>query len=640
MNCFELLGKNNTNLIYFILFAIAFFFVLSSNDAYAVNSINWTQDGNIMIPNPGRAFPHRTFFVGYIPFDFPVTIQVDATDESDFILNNVIDTLDVVVTSPDEPTGIIYTLTETGPNDGIFTGTNFIFLKHFYRFQATDSVDLTLTVDPIVGCDIDNTITQLDSRSGGSGDGFVAYSETDPNGLGLVLIETGENTCTFVGQLKFSPSGPSDETTGTLLVSQGDIVTFKDEFNGTYYNSRIIPELPGKGSIFAHYEEFYDESRAVIASYNGLTAGLVLMDDGTGGSGFGGPVRPGLVLNVIASLLNGGSNPSAPPTLGLDQNQKRIVEEGFSFNGNPVDVEQFYTPYPLITTEVGQLNTVKLKIYENNGPDNIAHIGLSYGLGKGEIFNEGRATIEFDRTFDGVESVSLFDPHDVLGGVNVTTSTIQCSASNNAQCLEVTFDHIFRESLEYNMVSTNIWDFERNGWQNYFNHGIEIVGESMNPPEEYSGIFKGKIYHLTETGKDRAVDDEGNYWTFDKTWNRDYIKPVKVDIDILNPKKIEAIEQLGFDYSDGKEIFGFDRLDHRFNDLKNQQEIVAQNIMNNLCPECQNEFGKINNIFSYDLSNRYSRIDSTINLMQLEDQKAKAFLKIYFDHIYPGRIDD
>jgi hypothetical protein len=159
----------------------------------------------------------------------------------------------------------------------------------------------------------------------------------------------------------------------------------------------------------------------------------------------------------------------------------------------------------------------------------------------------------------------------------------------------------------------------------------------MNPPDEYSGINNGHIYHLTETGKNTAIDDEGNTWTFDKIWNRDYIKPVSVDSDILNQEKIEAIESLGFQYSDGQEIFGFDRVDHRFADVKGQQQIQAQTIMTNLCPECLKEpFEKIDNIFSYDLPDRHSKLNNpeTVTLMKLEDQKARQFLQDYFEQIY------
>jgi|CXWL01.1.fsa_nt_gi hypothetical protein len=365
---------------------------------------------------------------------------------------------------------------------------------------------------------------------------------------------------------------------------------------------------------------------------------------GAPGGGGGGISRAGLVVQALgaATLFGGGTLIDAPPTLGIGQNEKRIVDGGFSFNDNPINVLQYYTPYPLITTPVGQNNTIKLKIYEERGLDNIAHVGLSYGLGKGEIFNEGRATIDYDVTFDGIESVTLFDPEHVLGNVNVTTTDVRCSDNGNAVCREVTFHHVFREPLEYNMVATNIWDFERNGWQNYFNHGIHIVGDSMNPPEEYSGINKGHIYHLTETGKNTAIDDEGNNWTFDKIWNRDYIKPVSVDSDILNQEKIEAIESLGFQYSDGQEIFGFDRVDHRFTDIKKQEQMEAQTIMTNLCPECLKEpFEKIDNIFSYDLPDRHSKLNNpeTVTLMKLEDQKARQFLQTFFEKIYHKSVD-
>ena len=242
-----------------------------------------------------------------------------------------------------------------------------------------------------------------------------------------------------------------------------------------------------------------------------------------------------------------------------------------------------------------------------------------------------------------MEHVTIFDPKHVLGSVNVTTTTTNCSILSKDMCLEVTFDHIFRESLDYNMVATNIWDFNRNSWQNYFNHGIEIIGESMNPPEEYSGIYRGHIYHLTETGKNTAIDDDGNNWTFDKIWNRDYIKPVIVDNDLLNPNKVIAIEQLGFQYSDALEIFGFDRMDHRFIDSKNQQQIEALHIMSSICPECQKEpFEKINDIFSYDMPTSYSKLDDPkiVTLKNLEDKKAQEFLKQYFEKLYSGRIHD
>lgn len=155
----------------------------------------------------------------------------------------------------------------------------------------------------------------------------------------------------------------------------------------------------------------------------------------------------------------------------------------------------------------------------------------------------------------------------------------------------------------------------------------------MNPPEKHSGIYKGHIYPLTKTDKNTAIDEEGNIWTFDKTWNRNFIKSVPADIDILNSDKISAITKLGFSYSDGQKIFGFERVDHRFDDIKYQQQVQAQNIMKNICKKCQNEsFDNIDKIFSYDMPNRNSKFKpETISQIRLENERAQEFLKKYLE---------
>jgi hypothetical protein len=629
------------NLKYIILFGVILLFVINSHNVYAVNSIDWIRNNSILFGSSDPPFHFgMTLDYGNIKNSFPLSVIVDASDEGDFTSNGIIDTIDVFISSSVDTSGVTYTLTETGPNDGIFTGTNFVFLKGNYKFLITDTVNLVHKLDHDTGCDPDDTITVLDTRNNGTGNGITVHSQTDLIGIGTVLTETGKNTCTFSGEIKFTTDS-SDETTGTLQVSQGDILAFEVRDPFEIINAQIIPTINGKGSIAATYDD--DQNTAeVFASYNGLLSGFHLADDGSG-NGFGSPsANPGLVLNFIRSLI-GGSSLSSPPTLGIDNQQKRIVEDGFSFNGNPVNVERFYTPYPLITTEVGKLNTIKLKIYEDKGPDNITHVGLSYGLGKGEIFNQGKATIEYDKSFDGIETVTLFDPNDVFGIVNVTTTNTECSPTNNAPCLEVTFEHEFRDTLEFNMVATNIWDFQRNGWQNYFNHGVEIIGESMNPPKVYSGIHKGHVYKLTETGKNTAVDKNGNNWTFDKIWNRDYIIPQIHDREVLNQQKIYAIKKLGFNYSDGQQIFGYSRTDDGFTVTKNQQKIEAQKVLGSICLDCQeNSFEEINDIFSYDMPKRTYKLHDPdiVILMNNENKKAQEFLEQYFEKIYDGRTFD
>jgi len=575
----------------------------------------------------------------YLLDSLPIVITINDSSNPNFTdFSSGVQKISAVLESGAEKKMI--TLTETGITSGIFTTS--IGLSHQdYAFNVGSIVSISFIQDD------------------------HAYSDENGTAYADVSIYTKEST-TFLTKEKISKlvlTGSKSELglfTGTLVlvnnstsgnqikVEPGDIIVIQNDYGHRFYGL-VLPNPNNNFDIIkisnSMETDFYLDT--LRASYHEVSATADVLNDlcsvddegiaDCGGGGGGGLVhRPGLVLDFVGALVAGGSSQSnEPPTLGLGQNQKRIVNDGFSFNDNPIDVLQYYTPYPMITTPVGQNNTIKLKIYEDKGPDNIAHVGLSYGLGKGEIFNEGRATIEYDRTFDGKETVTLFDPKHVLGSVNVTTSDVRCGENSNAVCREFAFHHIFRAPLEYNMVATNIWDFELNGWQNYFNHGIQIVGDSMNPPEEYSGIYKGHIYHLTETGKNAAIDDQGNKWTFDKTWNRDYIKPAIVDNDILNQEKMGAIEKLGFKYSDGQAIFGVDRVDHRFADVKNQQKIEAQTIIDDLCPGCQKRsFEKIDHIFSYSLPDRHSKLEANENLMKIEDKKARQFLQTFFEQIY------
>ena len=264
---------------YVILFSITFLFAISSHSAFAVTSINWVVDGGaggtFIAPIDETTQTYGNILFGGL--ENRLSVLVDATDESDFITNGNTDTINVIITSVNDPNSIEYTLTETGPNTGIFTGTSFVFLNRNYTFHETDIVNLEYSSDPASSFCSDNAITQLVSKNGGPNNGIHVESDTDRIGIGITLTETGENTCTFVGQVEFTTTGTSDENTGKLRVSQGDLLGFEDELEAQYYSGQIIPTVSGKGSIIARYDVPDDDNTAeVTATYNGLSAGLDL----------------------------------------------------------------------------------------------------------------------------------------------------------------------------------------------------------------------------------------------------------------------------------------------------------------------------------------------------------------------------
>jgi len=435
-----------------------------------------------------------------------------------------------------------------------------------------------------------------------------------------------------------------DPDDGDTVLSDGDTLTiiFSLPINATASGTITQAEIDanfttGGATIGTTYSGVWsgDTLSLLITIIDAATGDLVVSTDTIGAAagnnlghaGDGGtptqltgtPTLSGdFGLFVAVSGGDGCDGDCTAPTLGVNSDGRRLVENGFTYNGKPIDVERFFTSYPLIKVNVGMPNTAVFKIYEDGGPDNVRHFELAFGLASGQIMGTSNAMIEWDKSFDGKETVTLVDPHNVLDNVKVNTLEAKCRAdSSTNDCLMVIVNHKFRAPLESDIVSTNVWDQRRNAWQNYYNHGISIEGESLNPPNEYVGIYKGNLVHLIETGKNIAVDGQGNNWTFDKVWKKDYI---------LNEKIDDSISALGYDR------------DHvAFSIYKYGQELLAKQILAELCPKCGIEsFNEINDIEFYQFPDTIYKLDDPIvqNMLEHENEKAMKTLQKMYDEMY------
>jgi len=529
-------------IIFFLIAASLSLLLLPAEQAHALPTITWSNPAGYAI-NEGDN----------ILFTPPNTFTVDADDIT--LVGNGPDTIDVLISSSTGDS-ITLTLTESLADDGTFTNTNLIFTHGSAEFQVTDTATITVEDDCSNlfsgNCDpgaIDTLTAFFDSVS--------ICSTSDPScTVSIDLTETGPNTSIFTGTLHFStdPFPPA----GTIFVAPGDVIVIFDLLTGVHVNGLIVPSPSDIGSIPA---EIFG---IVTATYNGVSVPVDILDDGAApGRGGGGAVRPGLVLNFI---FGGGglcSGDCSKPTLGLDSLMNRIIEKGFSYNGNAVDVEEYYTPYPLITTNIGQKNVALLKIYDNGGPENIRHVSLAFGLSKGgQSISESKAMIKWDKRFSGLETVTVKDPENALQDVSVETEIGDCSNIGKQQCLIVSIFHTFRQSLEFNIVGTDVWDSKRNSKTNFYNDGIEIVGESLNPPKQYTVIDSlGYPVIITQTGKNIGIDEDGNLWRLDnQIWIKEY----------------EVLDQL----PDPITMHGLDRNNNLFKSYINGQRLLAQESFN------------------------------------------------------------
>ena len=278
----------------------------------------------------------------------------------------------------------------------------------------------------------------------------------------------------------------------------------------------------------------------------------------------------------VAHRVSGGSecDDCTPPTLGYDAYGARLVDGGFAYNGLASDVEYFFTPYPLIESEVGKQNTVSLKIYENEGPQNVQHVSIAFGLRSGEVVSESRAVINYDIFADGTGALSVIDPENAIDdSLSASHETVECADGSALECLSVTVTHSFRAPLEFDIVGTDVWDSQRNSWQNYFNHGLRVTGESMNPVPGVA-VNGGKlVLHPIAEGSnniDVMAGEDGALYR---------LSPDGIYEPLRNISSLfHSIDESMYTYS-GDPMQGYDRSDPEFAAALDEQIALAKAVL-------------------------------------------------------------
>jgi len=238
---------------------------------------------------------------------------------------------------------------------------------------------------------------------------------------------------------------------------------------------------------------------------------------------------------VIEEEKNGsGCDNCEPPTLGLNkQGDRRMVDGGFTCNGQTVDVENYYTDFPTITNAVGTPLRCSFVIYEDTHSDNIRHFEFAVGKRVDDYMSDVQGKIVWDRDFKLQETVTYDTQMFRDVSVSALGNTKCTDESTSKQCMLLYLTATPRQPLVNDIiVKTNVWDENRNAKQNFYNDGIDFVGFTENPMPFYK-VVDGRngittIYTTDPTLEDlnTAIDQYGNTWT--KTngfWKKDYVKP-------------------------------------------------------------------------------------------------------------------
>ena len=393
LQCRDVILQKNSTLNSMIIISVLAMFFITGQNAYALVTVTWD------------AASHSLFDGAVGTGGSPTTSIFTVTDTS-LAGNGVVDKINVLVNSTSFPSGITLTLTETGPNTGVFKNTNLIFTNGTGTFGVPSTQTIGINKPSLAG-------TGLIISGPSSTDGIQVFSTTDSTtGSFMNLTETGSHTGIFTTELKFTSAASVNGS--TISVTSGDTVSIVNLNNQDTINELVTPNPNSAfGAVPAKYNDF------VSAVYNGVKAHTQLNAGTAPGGGGGGLIRPSLVLDILAGVIGGGSTVQ-PPSFG---GSSYHFSDGLTFtqgnNKTTFDISKYNQDLQKQVMVKGVQVNMTFKTFESYDVNGLIHMGL-YLIPRGQdmITPNSIASIEWDKG----RSIVVKDPNKILFNATVDES--------------------------------------------------------------------------------------------------------------------------------------------------------------------------------------------------------------------------
>jgi len=485
---------------------------------------------------------------------------------------------------------------------------------------AAGSTAATVTeADPIIALTDDTFITTISSTAS---DTQIDISALTANTIPQeITVSTSIASMTFPAGAVLS-SLPADEVitvsvstktatgiTGTI----GTIIEFGDPNFDIQFTLPVRIALPDKATGNAFYinaagatipitldcvtDIFADVRDNILTGGNDgeaciidVGSTLVIWTEHFTAFGAGGGTTASTGGGDTTSNSGKGSNESykLKPTFGLSHTTyKPLVDDGFSFNDESFDItHNFWTSFDVQTVNVGDVNSFSAKVYT---PSKLIVQEFLFGIPEvGKAYKaELGVEIWYDYTGE-IEEVKLIQKTNIVdpASLNVTHSMVKCqSVDTNENCDITHVSMKFLEPLKDNVMAIKAIDSNRRSHTTYLNDGFDVSGESLNPmntnmivsPERFESLVlvtqtaKYSDIWVTEDGREFKRNDSGTFTQINQSFER------HEDTGVMK-----------------------DRNHSLFSAYKDAQDDRAQLVLENMCPQCNDQtFKEINDIFAY-----------------------------------------
>ena len=158
----------------------------------------------------------------------------------------------------------------------------------------------------------------------------------------------------------------------------------------------------------------------------------------------------------------GCSGDCTPPTLGIDNSGREFVNKGLTINNKEFSVKDFKQDIETQEIPIGEPVIIRIRIYENQGTHALSHVGLMLGLDHKFVGNTNievhNVEINWDKTFDGIESIEVKDDYAYVEDVKITHKIIDNPAGLSSELNELEFIFTPTTIFQASPLIIKTWD--------------------------------------------------------------------------------------------------------------------------------------------------------------------------------------
>ena len=220
------------------------------------------------------------------------------------------------------------------------------------------------------------------------------------------------------------------------------------------------------------------------------------------------------------------------PTLGLDDQGVKRVDNGLKINSNFFDVTGYSQKIPTQVFEIGKSQSIELKIFENSAPELFSHAEIHFGIYdkfvEGILVEDSVVSIVWDDE-GGQEVYGIYGDETSLEDVVIKHVIDEGLAIVN-------FEFTFTKEFETSTMMVELWDENRNTGINYFIDAFQVIDTTPKNPisesvEAISEPIEQKDFSIPSWIKNTA-----GWWAEDKIDDSDFILGMQhlVDTNIIS----------------------------------------------------------------------------------------------------------